>query len=303
LNVHPKVSVIIPNYNHASFLKQRIDSVLSQTFGDFEVIILDDNSTDGSREIIEAYNGHSKISHIVFNEVNSGCTFKQWKKGIDLAKGAYIWIAESDDYADKHFLALLVDKLSEKNVSLAYCRTTSVIDNKHDLYRWGEIIQPETWNSDHIFNGSEFISSFLKYRNVIPNASAVIFKKEYFTSIDTILKMSYAGDWFLWITIAAKGDVAYTHKPMNYFRRHAASTRCIKSFKEEIRRIEEYFISIHEACRITHTRFKPFDKKYDWLIDQWLDRIKVFGIKKSLQPPYPPLFLLRFYFSLLTVKM
>ena len=96
------VSVIIPNYNHAPFLKERIDSVLNQTYDNFEVIILDDKSTDNSKEVIANYRGHSKISHIVYNEENSGSTFKQWQKGFSLAKGDYIWIAESDDVAACH---------------------------------------------------------------------------------------------------------------------------------------------------------------------------------------------------------
>jgi glycosyltransferase involved in cell wall biosynthesis len=97
----PLVSVIIPNYNHAAYLNERIDSVLNQTFRDFEVILLDDCSTDNSREIIESYRGHEKISQIEYNEVNSGSTFIQWKKGLDLAQGDWIWIAESDDVADE----------------------------------------------------------------------------------------------------------------------------------------------------------------------------------------------------------
>ena len=57
-----KVSVIIPNYNHAKYLKQRIDSVLNQTYQDFDVIILDDSSTDESKTIIEQYRDHPKVN-------------------------------------------------------------------------------------------------------------------------------------------------------------------------------------------------------------------------------------------------
>src|ERR1700742_1367615 len=103
-----KVSVIVPNYNHSRYLNQRIDSVLSQTYQDFELIILDDCSTDDSRKIIKQYQEHPKVSHIVFNETNSGTTFKQWKKGIELAKGKYIWIAESDDWCEPNLLETLV---------------------------------------------------------------------------------------------------------------------------------------------------------------------------------------------------
>src|SRR5476649_961009 len=98
------VSVIIPNYNHEPYLEQRINSVLNQTYKNIEVIILDDNSTDSSRQVIERYRADTQIKHIVYNHTNSGSPFIQWKKGIDLAKGKYIWMAESDDYSDLTFL-------------------------------------------------------------------------------------------------------------------------------------------------------------------------------------------------------
>ncbi len=68
----PTVSVIVPNYNHASFLKQRINSILEQTYQDFELILLDDCSTDNSREILEQYRSNPHVSHIAHNEINSG---------------------------------------------------------------------------------------------------------------------------------------------------------------------------------------------------------------------------------------
>src|ERR1700749_2948806 len=118
------VSVIIPNYNHAQYLKQRIESVLGQTYTDFELIILDDCSTDNSREIIEAYRDHDKVSHLVFNKTNSGSTFNQWQKGIELAKGKYIWIAESDDWCEPTLLVTLVTALEDnESCVLAYVQS------------------------------------------------------------------------------------------------------------------------------------------------------------------------------------
>src|SRR5579872_4420041 len=129
MNKHPKVSVIIPNYNHAKFLVQRIESVLNQTFTDFEIILMDDKSTDNSLEIIERYRHYPKLSKIILNETNSGSTFKQWNKGIREAKGEYIWIAESDDYADEKFLENLVSIIeSNGNVGMAYCQSFDVDD-------------------------------------------------------------------------------------------------------------------------------------------------------------------------------
>src|SRR5580698_2020180 len=116
----PTVSVIIPNYNHARFLRRRIDSVLSQTFQDFEVILLDDCSTDESRSILALYSADPRV-RIEFNETNSGSTFKQWNKGVRLARGKYVWIAESDDYADARLLERLVAVLdNQPEATFAY---------------------------------------------------------------------------------------------------------------------------------------------------------------------------------------
>ncbi|MBC7566521.1 MAG: glycosyltransferase family 2 protein, partial [Pedobacter sp.] len=96
----PKVSVIIPNYNHSDYLHQRIESVLNQSYQDFELILLDDKSTDDSTVIITSYRDHPKVTQIIINEENSGNTFKQWEKGIAASVGELIWIAESDDWCE-----------------------------------------------------------------------------------------------------------------------------------------------------------------------------------------------------------
>ena len=123
---HPLVSIIIPNYNHARFLDERMTSVLEQTYQHIEVIILDDCSTDNSREVIEKYRSNPKVSKIVFNDTNSGSPFKQWYKGFQLCKGEIVWIAESDDSCEPTFLESLVPCFADEHVAFAFCRTTKV---------------------------------------------------------------------------------------------------------------------------------------------------------------------------------
>ena len=92
------VSVIIPNYNHAAYLRQRIDSVLNQTYRNFEVVILDDCSSDHSREIIESYRESERVTKIIYGDKNSGSTFEKFERVISVESGEFIWIAESDDF-------------------------------------------------------------------------------------------------------------------------------------------------------------------------------------------------------------
>jgi glycosyltransferase involved in cell wall biosynthesis len=103
----PKIRVIVPSYNHARFLRRRIDTILGQTFRDFELILVDDCSRDESCSIRRECSFDPR-ARLEFNAQNSGSPFKQRNKGVKLARGRHVWIAESDDYAEEHFLERLV---------------------------------------------------------------------------------------------------------------------------------------------------------------------------------------------------
>ena len=91
---YKKVSVIVPNYNYEHYIEERIDSILFQTYPIYELIILDDKSTDNSVEKIEQIiKKHQEIKiKFIKNEKNSGSVFSQWQKAFSLAKGDYVWI-------------------------------------------------------------------------------------------------------------------------------------------------------------------------------------------------------------------
>jgi glycosyltransferase involved in cell wall biosynthesis len=225
----PTVSVIVPNYNHARYLRQRIESVLGQTYQDFEVILLDDCSADDSRSVLSEYAKDPRV-RIEFNEKNSGSTFKQWNKGVRLASGEYVWIAESDDYADAHLLERLVPLLdAEPTAVLAYCRSWRIladgrVDGFVDYYYTD--MHPQRWTADYWADGREECRNYLAQRNTIPNASAVLFRKEVYERVggaDESLVL--CADWKLWVEMALKGRIAYLGEPLNYYRFHDGSVR------------------------------------------------------------------------------
>lgn len=227
----PLVSVIVPNYCHSAYLSERIDCILNQTFQNFEVILLDDCSTDGSSELLLSYKKHPKVAHVILNDRNSGNTFLQWEKGISVAKGKYIWIAESDDYADEEFLeaVMAVFSLHEDCVMV---RTGSYQVNERGrvLVRDWDI-----WKEDetmHYYLGSKYIRHNLLHFNFLYNASMIVFRKDAFTSLDKCYQsLRYTGDWLCWIELLSRGNVCEYRRKLNYFRQHAnkVSTRSDKT--------------------------------------------------------------------------
>lgn len=226
----PLVSVIIPNYNHEKFLKKRLESVFNQNYSNFEVILLDDCSTDSSQSILLEYSNHPQVSHCVFNEKNSGNTFIQWNKGISLAKGEYIWIAESDDFCESNFIENIIQPLLDNDaVSLSFCQSHRVNDTDKIIGNWISQTNefPENkFENNFMMDGNIFIEKYLIHKNVIPNVSAVILRKDVidkFTPLTFKPFMKYNADWYYYIQIICNNKVAFIAESLNSFRFHNES--------------------------------------------------------------------------------
>ncbi|MES2804259.1 MAG: glycosyltransferase [Bacteroidota bacterium] len=228
--VRPLISVIVPNYNHEKYLVQRLECIFNQTYPNFEVILLDDCSTDKSQEILWEYAKNPKVSHCIFNATNSGNTFVQWNKGIELAKGDYIWIAESDDFCELHFLEELIQPLlQDPEIKLVYCQSNKVNENGEITGNWlsrTDNLDPSLFLTNFVMDGNEFIERFLIHKNVIPNASGVLFRKEsavLLGNLDIDLVLKTCGDWLFYLKISTNHKVAFIPKSLNNFREHSAS--------------------------------------------------------------------------------
>ena len=283
------ISVIIPNFNHARFLDQRIQSVLNQTFQEFELILLDDCSTDESVSILRRYANHPKVSHLVTNDYNSGSPFAQWKKGIELAQGDWVWIAESDDYSDPSFLEHCLND-SRDNIVTVYTNSMNVDEVGMffgTLDSYYDDVDSKLWIQDFELSSSLFLKQGLLHKNVIPNASAVIFRRQLVSQVDwtNIDKMKKCGDWLFWIMINSHGNIQYIHKPLNYFRTHNKVTRINKTIQDKKLRLFE------------EIQIRDYIYKYYNLIQ----REKEFEVLIKLNHviPFVKLFLLKEYYNTL----
>lgn len=246
------VSIIVPNYNHARFLEKRLSSIAEQSFTNYEVILLDDNSKDDSRDILEAWCEKHENWHCYFNEENSGSPFIQWNKGIDLAKAPLIWIAESDDYASPNFLEKLVPLLQSKpKLGIAYGQSLLVDEQDQLLYSYREnlefIYKTKAWDHDFIKPGQEACKQWLLHHNPIPNASGILMRKDaYLKAGKANPSMRLNGDWHLYAKILLQYDLGFIAEDLNYFRVHQATQR-----SKSIRNASVYkeLISINELIR------------------------------------------------------
>lgn len=226
----PMITIIVPNYNHEEFLRQRLDSIYFQTYKNFEVILLDDKSSDNSREILIEYaKKYNKNTRYIFNEKNSGSVFSQWKLGIEEAKGDFIWIAESDDYCTNNFISSLVPFLSDESIMIAYCRSVFEKNGKQiwDIESYLADIDQNKWKADFIETAHNIVNSAMAKKNIIPNVSSAIFRKPEKMCLLEDAKwraLRFCGDWVFYLNIMRGGAIAYTTKATNFYRQHERNT-------------------------------------------------------------------------------
>ncbi len=274
---NPLVSIIVPNYNHANYLPQRLDSIFSQTYQDFEVILMDDASTDRSKEILERYADRRNV-RIILNEENSGSPFKQWLKAIPLAKGEIIWIAESDDICEPDFLETLLPAFNNPEVKLAYCASYAIdsqgiIIGKYSDMDYLTSISPTRWKQSYCIPAEQEINEALGIKNTILNISSVLFRK--FEMDDDFKKvlsgMRIGGDSFLILYAIKEGKVYYEARAMNYHRRHSSSIVGEVLTKQDEQKLHSFFqeFYINHIYTARNFRLSPnFPRKVEEYIQE-----------------------------------
>ena len=247
----PLVSVIVPNYNHAKFLPERLASIADQSYRNLEIILLDDQSSDRSLEILRNFASSEARARLLANAVNSGSTFKQWRKGLAEAKGKYVWIAESDDSAHPELLKTLVARLeANPNATLATCcpRMTSLEGKDLGIPGdWFSDIGGSRWESDFSSPGRREIAEVMAQKNAILNASGVVFRNKpgLLDLVDDSMRL--CADWLFWVRLLARGDFEYTARPVNYWRLASSNARTKSPGEIEW---EEGSRVLVEVCRI-----------------------------------------------------
>lgn len=248
----PKISVVVPNYNYEDYIGERIDTVINQTFPVYELIVLDDLSSDCSVHVIEGRLMECEIPNkLIVNEQNSGSVFKQWRKGAELAKGDYLWVAEADDLADPKFLEKLTGFFDDPDVVLAYSQSSQIDENgkvlANDYLAYTSDVG-RYWQEDYVVDGVQEVERALCIKNTIPNVSGVVFDIDAFRTaiVDSwsdIVSLRVAGDWLVYIDLARLGKVAFCSRSLNHHRRHTSSVTKANNHFDEVVEVQDMIMS------------------------------------------------------------
>jgi hypothetical protein len=217
--VSPLVTFVVPCYNLAHLLPECLNSILIQTYADFEVLVMDNCSPDNTPEVVQSFRD-SRVRH-VRNETNIG-HIRNFNKGIAMARGKYVWLVSADDFLiNPQALARYVDVM-ERNPQVGYafsCATTAQGANHTPEAPFWEAY---TGKKDRIWKGRTFLRRLIRNNCII--MSSVMARKECYQKAGMFsLEMPYANDWYLWSSMALRYDVAYLSEPMACCRVHGES--------------------------------------------------------------------------------
>jgi len=244
--------VVIPNFNYARFLPERISSIVAQTYLPYEIVFLDDCSSDDSLAVARRLlQGSGLRFRIIANEANQG-VYRQWIRGVREASGDLVWIAEADDVADPGFLERLTAGFAQRDVVMAFAQSR-VLDEqgnttRPDMRAHTDGVDPQRWSKDYVEVGAREVIDALAYRNTIPNVSACVFSRQpLLDAIEGLDRFRFCGDWYLYCRLLRGGSIAFVAEALNGFRRHGASVTRSRgrepAYLQELVEIKRYLVA------------------------------------------------------------
>lgn len=218
----PKISVIIPLYNHERYIKEAVCSVLEQTFKDFELIIINDGSADGSEEIVRSIQD-GRIKY--YYQENQGA-HNTINRGIKLARGEYVSILNSDDvyYVNRLEECLKIIE-ADSTIKAAFSHIEIVDDQgKFIRYKKGAEDNWERHNVETSFKGENNIVLDLLAGNFLLTTSNLFCRKSIFQGIGYFRNLRYAHDYDFFLRLCYHSKVHIINTPLLKYRIHSDNT-------------------------------------------------------------------------------
>lgn len=274
MNSNPKVSIVVPTYNYAHYLDETIQSALDQTYQDYELLIVDNHSTDNTEQVIQKYLGDPRVAYHK-NPKNLGLV-GNWNKCLELANGEYIKFLCADDKFHPEMLEKYVAVMEQyPNVSLVTCDKQAFGSKTH------QTITPLT----HLVEGRTANLHMLIGKYCwIGEPTSVMFRKRDLKVGNFSNEYNQYVDWEMWIRLLTAGDCYIVPEILAYVRFHPDTVSKQQKKKRFILCFEEY-----ELCKKVQQKKYNIDTTGSGIDEAVKDRA-AFCIRQAMLKTIPHLY-------------
>lgn len=236
----PRVTVCIPTYNRSEYLTQCLSCLLAQTFTDFELIISDNCSTDGTSEVVRRF-ADPRIRY--YRNTHNIGVFPNMNRCLELATGDYVSILHDDDVYAPRFLERESEMLDRHPaVGLVHCAAYEINAQgaRQRLVR--------AYPKDCVQDGKKEFIRYLSGHNIC--CSTVMVRRSLYARVDPFDSTYLCADWLMWLQLALLGDVAYISEPLAGMRVHEAA---LSSGIEPSRWCRDFLAILDRGCRLANS--------------------------------------------------
>lgn len=253
----PKISIIVPVYNCEKYISNCINSILEQSFKDFELILVDDGSSDRSFEICESFAKKDNRVRAI-HQPNSGVS-RARNRGLDEAKGEYIGFVDGDDCVDKEMYKRLYKNLADNNADISICGIVNYFLKKNGIT---EKVRQSQVDGFWIFSGEQALKEALQSRLYSVNPVNKLFKKKLFDKLRYPEGKISEDAFLIPVVISKAGKVVYDSKPMYYYLRRENSITTsnfsdrdwdvVEAYKNHLNMVSEKFPNLKKVAKFRY---------------------------------------------------
>lgn len=249
----PPVSICIPTYNGASYLEECLDSVLAQTFPDFEVLIVDDRSNDRSYQIAQAYATRDPRIRVVWNKNNLGLV-GNWNQCVLLARGEWIKFLFQDDILEPNCIERMLT-VCDSNTSMVVCKREIILENDSEDLHENFLRYIQKHRLDKVFPNTTSISAGTFCRGVLDNLlenfigepTAFLLHRSVFSRFGFFNPhLIQICDLEYWIRVGSHTGLIYIPEICVFFRRHSMGTSFLNDNSRKFRKCIDELICYHD---------------------------------------------------------